>query len=107
LSKAAPNGAALFLRDEFRNTSGILTVTSAANGDQFTTYAKILDALLALETNNVHPNAVVMSPREARKINGFADTTGQPLQKPDALKDLQYITTPKVTAVFCAIAPGW
>jgi HK97 family phage major capsid protein len=78
------------------NTPGILTVTSAANGDQLTSYSKLLDALLALETNNVEPNAVVMSPREARKVNGFADTTNQPLQKPDALKDLLYITTPKV-----------
>jgi HK97 family phage major capsid protein len=78
------------------NTSGILTVTAATNGSDLDDYTKFLDGLYQLEANNAHPNAVIINPREARVLNGFADTTGQPLRRPEALADVAFLTSTKV-----------
>ncbi len=71
------------------NTSGINTVNMGANGAALTGYGKILDALYELEIDNAPaPGAMVMHPRTRRTINGFADSTGQPLQIPPALSQV-------------------
>lgn len=77
-------------------TSGILSVTSSTNGDELSDYSKLLDAVYELQSNSSNPNAVVMSPREAKVINGFADTTDQPLRRPDALVNLPFLVSASV-----------
>lgn len=77
------------------NTVGINEVSMGTNGATLTSYAKILDGLYEVELDNAPPpTAMVLHPRTRRTINGFADTTGQPLQVPPALVDMRsYATT--------------
>jgi HK97 family phage major capsid protein len=72
-------------------TSNIQSVTSAANGDTLTDYSKLLSALYELQLKSTQPNAYLLAPRDAQTINGFTDSTGQPLRRPDALQSLQQI----------------
>jgi HK97 family phage major capsid protein len=78
------------------NQAGVQVVASAANGTALTNYNKILDAILAVETKGYSPTAVIMSPRESRTINGFSDSTGQPLRAPGSLQNLPLLVSPKV-----------
>jgi HK97 family phage major capsid protein len=71
------------------NTSNILSVA----GDSITDYSLFLDALYTLQTYSALPNAVVMSPRESKAVNQLVDSTGQPLRRPDALANMQFVTT--------------
>lgn len=71
------------------NTPGLNSVSMGTNGAALTGYGKILDALYELEIDNAPaPGAMVMHPRTRRTINGFADSTGQPLQIPPALSQV-------------------
>lgn len=74
--------------------ASINSVSMGANGGQLTSYAKVLDAIYELELDNAGPaSALLMHPRTWRTIQGFVDTTGQPLLPPPALKDLAQLTT--------------
>lgn len=77
------------------NTTNVNSVSMGTNGAQLTTYGKMLDALYELELDNAaKPTAQVMHPRTWRTIQGFIDSTGQPLQPPPALAGLpQMVTT--------------
>jgi HK97 family phage major capsid protein len=77
-------------------TAGVSTITASANGDVLDDYGRLLDALYVLQGNNVQPNAVILSPRESRAINGFADTTEQPLRTPKALETLPFYVSSRV-----------
>lgn len=78
------------------NQPGVQVVPSTANGSAMTNYNKILDAILAVQTRGYNPSAVIMSPRESRTINGFSDSTGQPLRGPGSLQNLPLLVSPKV-----------
>lgn len=78
------------------SNTNIITVASAANGTALSDYSRLLDALYELNLNQTQPNGVLMSPREGRTINGFEDSTGQPLRRPDALASLGFHVSPNV-----------
>lgn len=90
-SGAAPEPRGIF------NTANVNSVSMGTNGAQITTYGKQLDALYELELDNAaKPTAQVMHPRTWRTIQGFADTTGQPLQPPPALAGLPQLVTTSI-----------
>lgn len=77
------------------NTPGVQVVDmGAAAGAKLLNYAPFLDAQAKLAMANSGPiTAAVMSPNVARTINGFVDTSGQPLQPPRALAGIPFLTT--------------
>jgi HK97 family phage major capsid protein len=79
------------------NTANINSVSMGANGAQLTSYGKQLDCLYELQLDNAPaPSAQVMHPRTWRTIQGFADTTGQPLQLPPGLVGLPQLVTTSI-----------
>lgn len=79
------------------NTVGINVVSMGVDGAALTSYGKILDGLYEVELDNAPPpTAMVMHPRTRRTINGFADTTNQPLQVPPALVDMRNFATTNI-----------
>lgn len=79
------------------NQSNINSVSMGTNGAQLSSYGKVLDCLYELQLDNAaEPSAAVMHPRTWRTIQGFADTTGQPLQRPPALVSLPLMATTSV-----------
>lgn len=77
------------------NTPNVNSVSMGTNGAQLTSYGKFLDALYENEVDNAAPpTAAIMHPRTWRTVQGFVDSTGQPLQLPPALTELpQMVTT--------------
>lgn len=76
------------------NVAGVNSVSMGTNGAQLTGYSKLLDAIYELELDNAGPaTAQVMHPRTWRTIEGFVDTTGQPLRPPSSLENLPKLTT--------------
>lgn len=79
------------------NTTNVNSVSMGTNGAQLSTYGKLLDCLYELELDNAgKPTGAVMHPRTWRTIQGFVDTTGQPLQAPSALATLPQLVTTTV-----------
>ncbi|MBS3961939.1 MAG: phage major capsid protein [Sandarakinorhabdus sp.] len=78
-----------------RGTAGIQSVSMGVNGLALTGWGPVLDAVRQLELANAGTvSAMLMSPRTARQINGFADTTGQWLQAPPRVASVpSYSTT--------------
>lgn len=69
------------------NAANVLSVSMGTNGAALTGYAKILDALYELENANSNaPTGMVMAPRTSRVLNGLVDSTGQPLNPPEAVR---------------------
>lgn len=79
------------------NTTGVNAVTNGANGASLTNYARLLYAARVIkEANAPTPNAVITSIREEEKFANFADTTGQPLRRPDAIAGWKFVTTSQI-----------
>lgn len=79
------------------NTTNVNAITSGTNGAVLTNYAKFINAARAIkEANAPAPTAAIMAPRTDESVALFADTTGQPLRRPDALADWQFLTTSQV-----------
>lgn len=79
------------------NTTGIKTYDMGTNGAAMTDYATIIKARRTLaDANAPMPNAIITSNREAETIDLFADTTGQPLRRPPALEQLQFLSTSQI-----------
>lgn len=81
------------------NTAGIQSVTNGANGASLATlrYANLMSALQAILTaNGPMPTAAIMHPRSLVGFGSLADTTNQPLQRPDLLKNMQFASTSQV-----------
>jgi HK97 family phage major capsid protein len=80
-------------------TAGIIAVGNGANGASLAT-AKFANFLAAvqqlLEANAPMPTAAIMSPRSRVVLAGLADTTGQPLMRPEMLDSLRMLTTSQV-----------
>jgi HK97 family phage major capsid protein len=79
------------------NTTGIKTYDMGTNGAAMTDYGTIIKARRTLaDANAPMPNAIITSNREAETIDLFADTTGQPLRRPPALEQLQFLATSQI-----------
>lgn len=79
------------------NTVGIKTYDMGTNGAAVTDYGTIVKARRTLaDANAPMPNAIIISNREAETIDLFADTTGQPLRRPPALEQLQFLATSQI-----------
>ena len=76
------------------NTPGIQLLSMGTNGSAITGYAKILDAVAALELANAgNITAMVHSPRTARAINGLVNTLGDPMEPPVRLAGVPMLAT--------------
>lgn len=79
------------------NIPGVNAITNGANGAKLTDYGRFINAARAIkEANAPAPNAAIMSPREDETVALFADTTGQPLRRPDALAPWQFLTSSQI-----------
>lgn len=79
------------------NTVGVHVVDSGTDGAVLANYAKFIGAAREIkEANAPAPTAVIMSPREDESVALFADTTGQPLRRPDALANWQFLTSSQI-----------
>lgn len=79
------------------NTTGVHAVGNGVNGAALDSYAKFINASrLIKESNAPVPRAAIMSPREDETIALFADTTGQPLRRPEALSGWQFLTSSQI-----------
>ena len=79
------------------NTANVNSVSMGTNGAQIANYGKLLDCIYELKADNAaDPTAQIMNPRTWRTIQGFADTTGQPLQPPPALSSLPQLVSTTV-----------
>ncbi len=82
------------------NTSGIQAVTNGANGASIGTslrYSNLISAMQAiLQADAPTPTAAIMSPRSLANFGALADTTNQPLRRPEVLQNLQFLTTSQV-----------
>lgn len=81
------------------NTVGIQAVANGANGaSQATTrWANLTAAVQAiLAADGPMPTAAIMAPRSLVGFSNLADTTNQPLQKPDVLREMQFIATSQI-----------
>lgn len=80
------------------NTVGIQTLDMGATaGALLLNWSPILDALLLLDTANAgDPTAMVMSPRSARAIGAYFDTTGQVLQPPPRIARIPQLVTTSI-----------
>lgn len=81
------------------NTPGVNSITNGANGASLGTikWANLLSAYQAIRTANAPaPTAAIMSPRTMVGFASLADSTAQPLQRPDLLRELRFIDTSQV-----------
>jgi HK97 family phage major capsid protein len=79
------------------NTSGIGSVSMGTNGAAITSYANLLTAAQTIsDANAMEPTAAIMAPRTRFALAGLADTTGQPLRRPDVLERLKFLATTKL-----------
>ena len=79
------------------NTSGIQSVTNAANGTALGSYANVFSGAQAiLQADAPMPTAAIMSPRSLVKLGGLVDTTNQPLRVPTMLEPMKFIATSQI-----------
>lgn len=80
------------------NYAGTQIMPLGVNGGTITNWDILLDAyekLYAVNANN--PTAAIMHGRTLTAFNKLKDSTGQPLQKPDAIKGLPLLHTSKLS----------
>ena len=79
------------------NDANINTLSMGENGAAITNYAQLLSAYqLMAEANSSAPTAAIMAPRTRFAYAGLVDSSGQPLNRPDIIKDLPLLMTTKV-----------
>ena len=80
-----------------RNYTGTQTMALGANGGTITSWDILLDALERMYNVNAgNPTAAIMHGRTLTAFNKLKDSTNQPLQKPDAIKNLPLLETSKI-----------
>jgi HK97 family phage major capsid protein len=82
-----------------KNVSGVQSVTNGAAGTALGTikFSNLLSAYSAiLGADAPTPTAAIVHPRTAVGFASLVDSTGQPLQRPDMLRDLRMITSSQV-----------
>lgn len=76
------------------NTTGVKMVANGTNGAALGSYANLFSGMQEiLQVNGPLPTAAIMAPRSLVKLGSLADTTGQPLRKPEMLTNLQMLST--------------
>lgn len=78
------------------NTVGIQSVTNGTNGASLATvrYANLLSAVQAiLGANGPIPTAAIMAPRTLVGFSALSDTTNQPLQPPELVRNMRLFAT--------------
>ena len=78
-----------------RNQAGVTIQSLGVNGAT-PTYANAMTAVSTLLTANRDPNAWLMAPRTSQTYAGLTDTTGQPLNPPQPVADLDKLVTSQV-----------
>lgn len=79
------------------NMVGIQSVTNGAAGASPASYANFISAWQAITTANAPaPTAAIMHPRSMAKFAGLADTTGQPLRRPELLQSMRFVETSQI-----------
>lgn len=80
------------------NTSNVGSVTNGAAGaaQAGLRWSNLLSAVQTIMGYDAMPNAAIMAPRSAVGYAALADTTNQPLQKPDLLRNLQFLVSSQI-----------
>jgi len=81
------------------NTVGIQAVTNGANGTSLATlrFGNLLTAYQSIRGADAPaPTAAIMAPRSLVGFASLADTTNQPLRRPEMLQDLQMLDTSQI-----------
>lgn len=81
------------------NLSGVHAFGNGANGASLasTKYANFFGATqLLLDANAPMPTGAVMSNRSLIGLGQLVDTTGQPLQRPEMLQDMRFVSTSQI-----------
>lgn len=80
------------------NTTGVNIVNhGSANGATLTDYAPLLTGMgTMLAADAPMPSAAICAPRTLIKWAGLADTTGQPIRKPEIVQNLPILATSQV-----------
>ncbi len=80
------------------NITGVNTLEmGSGDGLALTDYKPFISARrLIADADAPLPTAAIMSTREDESVANFADTTGQPLRRPDALKNWKFQTTSQI-----------
>jgi HK97 family phage major capsid protein len=80
------------------NMSDVNVVEMGTNGAAVTDYSQIIDCVEAIETDNAEsPTHAIMHPRTKAAYAKLEDSTGQPLMRPELLKDMRFLTTTKLS----------
>jgi len=81
------------------NTAGIQAVTNGANGASLATlrFGNLLSGYQSIRGADAPaPTAAIMAPRSLVGFASLADTTNQPLRRPDLLQNLQMLDTSQI-----------
>lgn len=79
------------------NTANVNSVSMGTDGAALTNWDKVLDALYEIELDNGGTvTALAMHPRTWRVIQGFKDTTNQPLLPPPGVAEIPMLRTTQI-----------
>lgn len=79
-----------------KNTPGVGSQSMGANGAAVTNWEPLIDAVGSLWDVNHEPTGIIYSPRTARAVAKFKDTTGQPLRTPEVFDNVPRYQTNQV-----------
>jgi HK97 family phage major capsid protein len=72
-------------------------ISMGVNGAAPTSYAELVRAAFAVsKENGADPTALVAHPRDLESYALLTDSTGQPLRRPDAIRDLPFLSTTQI-----------
>jgi HK97 family phage major capsid protein len=79
------------------NTTGVNIYDMGTNGLALTSYAPIIKAARVIADKNAPPpTAIITSNREAETFDLLSDSLGQPLRRPTALDQMQFLATSQI-----------
>jgi len=80
-----------------KNTVGTHAVSNGVNGGVISSYNPLFTGLTQiLQADGPVPTAAIMSPRSLVNFGSLVDTSGQPLNTPNMLKNLKMISTSQI-----------
>ena len=80
-----------------RSMTGVNEISMGVNGAAMTTYDTLIDARqLILAANGPEPTSAIMATRTDTTIAKYKDTTNQPLNRPEALRNVTFRATTQV-----------
>jgi HK97 family phage major capsid protein len=78
-----------------RNQAGV-TIQSLGTNGASPTYAALVNAVAAIQANNLEPNASIYSSRTGKAFANLTDTTNQPLRPPPLIEPLTQLTSNQI-----------